>query len=85
MTERVLSRIAFDQERYPMRSIKPTTIRLDDEDIKMVEIIKKRYGQSSLIGALRTALRIAVEGGNVATNVAQQNNSGDLPHHKAKP
>jgi hypothetical protein len=42
-----------------MRSIKPTTIRLDDEDIELVEIVKKKYGQSSLIGALRTALRIA--------------------------
>jgi hypothetical protein len=49
-----------------MRSIKPTTIRLSDEDIKMVEIVKKRYGQSSLIGAIRTALRITIEGGNVA-------------------
>jgi len=44
-----------------MRSIKPTTIRLDDEDIRMVEIVKRKYGQSSLIGALRVALRIAAE------------------------
>ncbi len=42
-----------------MRSIKPTTVRFDDEDIRLVEIIKKMYGQSSLIGALRVALRIA--------------------------
>lgn len=42
-----------------MRSIKPTTIRLSDEDIKMVEIIKKRYGVSSLIAVIRLALRVA--------------------------
>ena len=55
-----------------MRSIKPTTIRLSDEDVKMVEIIKKRYGQSSLIGVIRTALRITIESTNVAANVAER-------------
>lgn len=42
-----------------MRSIKPTTIRLSEEDLELVEKVKRRYGQSSLIGSLRTALRIA--------------------------
>jgi hypothetical protein len=67
-----------------MRSIKPTTIRLDDEDIRMVEIIKKRYGQSSLIGALRTALRIASEGVNVATNVADAASTANATHPDAE-
>lgn len=44
-----------------MRSIKPTTIRLSDEDIEMVETIKKRYGVSSLIAVIRLALRIAAD------------------------
>jgi hypothetical protein len=43
------------------RSIKPTTIRLSEEDERLVEIIKAKYGQSSLIGALRTALRVAAD------------------------
>ena len=42
------------------RAIKPTTVRFDDDDKKLIELVKKKYGQSSLIGALRTALRIAV-------------------------
>jgi hypothetical protein len=41
------------------RDIKPTTVRFDDDDKRMIEIVKKKYGQSSLIGALRSALRVA--------------------------
>jgi len=66
-----------------MRSIRPTTIRLDDEDIKLVEIVKRKYGQSSLIGALRTALRIASESGSGATSGADKTATGNPPHHKA--
>lgn len=56
--------MVFHDDRWwyeePMsRSIKPTTMRLDDDDKALIEIVKKKYGQSSLIGALRTALRIA--------------------------
>lgn len=49
-----------------MRSIKPTTVRFDDDDKELIELVKAKYGQSSLIGALRTALRIASSGANVA-------------------
>ncbi len=41
------------------RSIPPTTVRFDADDKKLIEIVKKKYGQSSLIGALRSALRVA--------------------------
>lgn len=49
-----------------MRSIKPTTIRLSEEDLELVEKVKQRYGQSSLIGAIRTALRVSINQTNVA-------------------
>jgi hypothetical protein len=53
-----------------MRSIKPTTIRLSEEDLELVEKVKRQYGQSSLIGAIRTALRVSINQTNVATSVA---------------
>lgn len=49
-----------------MRSIKPTTIRLSEEDLELVEKVKRQYGQSSLIGAIRTALRVSINQPNVA-------------------
>lgn len=67
-----------------MRSIKPTTIRLDDDDIRLVEIVKRKYGQSSLIGAIRCGLRVAAEAGNVATNVAEPAPPAQAPQHNAK-
>lgn len=55
-----------------MRSISPTTVRFDDDDKRLIEIVKKKYGQSSLIGALRSALRVAAAEADV----------GDLPRKK---
>lgn len=43
------------------RSINPTTVRFGEDDKQLIELVKKLYGQSSLIGALRSALRAAVE------------------------
>lgn len=44
-----------------MRSIKPTTIRLSDDDKALIETVKQRYGLSSTIQAIRLALRIVAE------------------------
>jgi hypothetical protein len=67
-----------------MRSIKPTTIRLDDEDIKLVEIIKRKYGQSSLIGALRVALRVASEQ-TIHKSITEQGGDGKQQTTKGRP
>ncbi len=68
-----------------MRSIPPTTVRFDDEDKRLIEIVKKKYGQSSLIGALRTALRIASDGTNVALERGEANEAnGDTASESDK-
>lgn len=46
-----------------MRNIKPTTVRLTDDDKAFVEEIKRRYGLTSLIQVIRLALRVTVEQG----------------------
>lgn len=60
-----------------MRSIKPTTIRLSEDDIKMVEAIKQRYGVSSLIAVIRIALRIAAGDDRTEHNAEQQHTKAD--------
>ncbi len=57
------------------RAIHPTTVRFDEDDKALIEIVKKKYGQSSLIGALRSALRSAAEGSNVAIKREEPNQS----------
>ena len=44
-----------------MRSIKPTTIRLSEDDKALIETVKRRYGLSSTIQAIRLALRMVAE------------------------
>jgi hypothetical protein len=44
-----------------MRSIKPTTIRLSEDDKALIETVKRRYGVSSTIQAIRLALRMIAE------------------------
>lgn len=44
-----------------MRNVKPTTIRLTDEDKALIEEIKLRYGLTSTIQAIRLALRVLLE------------------------
>lgn len=44
-----------------MRSIKPTTVRLSDDDKALIEEIKRRYGLSSTIQVIRLALRMLAE------------------------
>lgn len=45
----------------PMREIKPTTIRLTEEDKRLINEIKRRYGLESVAQAIRLALRMLVE------------------------
>lgn len=44
-----------------MREIKPTTIRLTEEDKRLINEIKRRYGLESVAQAIRLALRMLVE------------------------
>jgi Arc/MetJ family transcription regulator len=61
-----------------MRSIKPTTIRLTEDDKKLIERMRERYGLASTIQAIRLALRMAVDSGNdsQATKAASDDRTG---------